>query len=118
MSREMLNDQELEKLFEQERTENPLPNDLLARVLTDAATVQDQFEVRTTPVLSETKAKWFSWNWALPGTAMAACLCAGVFIGLSSEITEAIGLTSSTDQSFTQVMNGDGFESIFNEDQS
>ena len=116
MSRDMLNDQELETLFAAERVDNPVPDVLMARILADAADTQEKLATQTR--VQKTPRRWLSWEWALPGTAMATCLCAGVFIGLSTDITDTFGITTLTDQSFTQALGGSGFESLFEEDQS
>ncbi|MEM7242900.1 MAG: hypothetical protein AAF429_12010 [Pseudomonadota bacterium] len=116
MSRDMMNDQELEQLFAAEREAEPLSDALMARILADAdeRIVARQGAVRTVAP----RARRFDWAWVMPGTAMAACLCAGIFIGLSGSVTDTLGFGTGAEQSFAQLLDGDGFDSLFEEEQS
>ena len=116
MKKENLSDEALGALFEAEKETAALPDNLMARIMADAEAQQAHAAVPTPKSASVFR---FSWNWLPSAGALAACICAGLFIGLGTELTSKLGVLSDTSIELTDAFGGVGnVDSIFVEEQS
>ena len=118
MGKKQLTDAELDALFEQEQAPKAAPDALMARIMADADAVQNSAQAAPKPSAAPQPSLSF-WRFLPTAGALTACVCAGLFIGLSTELPTSLGVTASTELTFSDAWSGlSDFDTLIAEEQS